>query len=523
MAGSLFTKLHRRFGQRLTGSARTRHVHRALASLEGRIPDLPEEGLFAGARAPRHVAVVGAGFGGLSAAHWLAKWGFRVTVFEAADRVSGRVHTLNQWVNGRLTEAGGELIGVNHPQWLRFSREFGLGLSVITPEDDYDGWGLEMPLYLDGELVPRERAEALYNEMDSILGRMTPDARKVPAFKPWKARKAAAWDAMSLREWMDTHKMSTLARAAIEATLANNNAEPTHRQSYLANLALVAGGGFDDKKQANFWDLTEVFRCERGNQELAECLRRDVEGRSADNRVETGTPVRRVEVAKDGVRLFVGDEPDARTADYVVFALPAAAWDTVEVSPAFPAGMQMNVGPVVKFLTSVRERFWIQEALAPSATSDACGEMWEGTDNQMSAGAQGLELSLFAGGDAARAAISQGDPAAWYRGHISQLYPGYAANAIDHQFVNWPADPHIRGGYSCPLPGQVTTIGPFLNKMYRGRMAFAGEHSCLAFFGYMEGALESGLRAALRVAGASHTVPAHHVAEFRKASEAAGV
>src|SRR5687768_9641675 len=218
MAGSLFTKLHRRFGQRLTGSARTRHAHRGLASLDARIPDVPDEGLFAGMAAPAHVAVVGAGFAGLSAAHWLARWGFRVTVFEAADRVSGRVHTLNQWVNGRLTEAGGELIGLNHPQWLRFSREFGLGLSVITPEDDYDGWGLEMPLYLNGEMVPREQAEKLYDEMNAILGRMTPDARKVPAFRPWKARNADAWDALSLRAWLDTHQMSTLARAAIEAT-----------------------------------------------------------------------------------------------------------------------------------------------------------------------------------------------------------------------------------------------------------------------------------------------------------------
>ncbi|HEX2077890.1 MAG TPA: NAD(P)/FAD-dependent oxidoreductase, partial [Longimicrobium sp.] len=349
----------------------------------------------------------------------------------------------------------------------------------------------------------------------------------VPAFTPWEAPKAARWDRMSLRQWLDRHKMSTLARAAIEATLANNNAEPTHRQSYLANLALVAGGGFDGsgrKKTANFWDLTEVFRCERGNQELAECLRRYVEGRRGeDNRVELGAPVRRVELGPEGVRLHVADEPEPRTADYVVYALPAAAWDTVPVMPAIPAEMRMNVGPVVKFLTRVRRRFWIREALAPSATSDVCGEMWEGTDNQMTAGDEGLELTLFAGGDAAQAAIDQGDPTSWYHRHISQMYPGYVANALDHRFVNWPSDPHIRGGYSCPLPGQVTKIGPFLNGMYQGRMAFAGEHACLAFFGYMEGALESGLRAALRIAHASHTVPAHHVAEFRKAAAAAGV
>jgi monoamine oxidase len=526
MARSLFTKLHRRFGQRLTGSARTRHAHRALAALDARIPQVPDEGLFAGAGAPVHVAVVGAGFGGLSTAYWLSRWGFRVTVFESADRVGGRVHTLNQWVNGRLTEAGAELIGLNHPQWLRFSREFGLGLSVITSEDDFDGWGLEMPLYLKGQLVPREQAEQLYNEMDGILGGMTKDALTVPAFTPWEAPRARRWDRKSLGEWLQGHKMTDLARAAIEVTLANNNAEPTKRQSYLANLALVAGGGFDDsgrKKTANFWDLTEIFRCERGNQALAEHLRGYVEGQSDRNRVRLGAPVRRVELESKGVRLYVGDEPRARTADYVVFALPVAAWDTVQVTPAFPPGMQMNVGPVVKFLTRVRERFWIRETLAPSATSEVCGEMWEGTDNQMSTGSQGLELTLFAGGRAAQDAIDQGDPAGWYHKHISQMYPGYAANAIDHQFVNWPADPHIRGGYSCPLPGQVTTIGPFLNQMYQGRIAFAGEHACLAFFGYMEGALESGLRAALQVAHASHTVPAHHVAEFRKAAQAAGV
>jgi monoamine oxidase len=248
-----------------------------------------------------------------------------------------------------------------------------------------------------------------------------------------------------------------------------------------------------------------------------------VEGRPGENRVELGAPVRRVELGAGGVRLQVGDEREPRTADFVVFALPAAAWDTVQVTPAFPPEMRMNVGPVVKFLTRVRERFWIREALAPSATSDACGEMWEGTDNQMTAGDEGLELTLFAGGDAAQAAIDQGDPTAWYRERIGRMYPAYAANALDHRFVNWPADPHIRGGYSCPLPGQVTTVGPFLSEMYQGRMAFAGEHTCLAFFGYMEGALESGLRAALRVAWASNMVPAHHGAEFRRAAQAAGV
>jgi monoamine oxidase len=47
--------------------------------------------------------------------------------------------------------------------------------------------------------------------------------------------------------------------------------------------------------------------------------------------------------------------------------------------------------------------------------------------------------------------------------------------------------------------GEVTTCGPWLNAGV-GRLHFAGEHTCYAFVGYMEGALNSGLRAARRLA-----------------------
>jgi monoamine oxidase len=39
-------------------------------------------------------------------------------------------------------------------------------------------------------------------------------------------------------------------------------------------------------------------------------------------------------------------------------------------------------------------------------------------------------------------------------------------------------------------------VGPFLNRPFHERLVFAGEHCCLPFFGYMEGALQSGLAAA---------------------------
>ena len=67
------------------------------------------------------------------------------------------------------------------------------------------------------------------------------------------------------------------------------------------------------------------------------------------------------------------------------------------------------------------------------------------------------------------------------------------------RFMDWPSDPWTKGSYSVPAPGEVTTIGPLLHKGC-GRLHFAGEHTCYAFVGYMEGALNSGIAVAKRLA-----------------------
>jgi hypothetical protein len=55
---------------------------------------------------------------------------FKVVVLEARRRVGGRVHSV--WDGtGRVTEAGGELIGYAHAFWMRLADHFRLGLSVL--------------------------------------------------------------------------------------------------------------------------------------------------------------------------------------------------------------------------------------------------------------------------------------------------------------------------------------------------------------------------------------------------------
>ena len=65
--------------------------------------------------------------------------------------------------------------------------------------------------------------------------------------------------------------------------------------------------------------------------------------------------------------------------------------------------------------------------------------------------------------------------------------------------MNWPNEIWTAAGYSFPAPGQVTTVGPIL-RAGLGRLHFAGEHTCYKFVGYMEGALNSGVSLAKRIA-----------------------
>ena len=66
--------------------------------------------------------------------------------------------------------------------------------------------------------------------------------------------------------------------------------------------------------------------------------------------------------------------------------------------------------------------------------------------------------------------------------------------------MDWLDDPWTLGSYSFPQPGEVTRVGPLMHQSFRGRLHFAGEHTCYAFTGYMEGALRSGLRVAEQIA-----------------------
>src|ERR1044071_5990589 len=96
--------------------------------------------------------------------------------------------------------------------------------------------------------------------------------------------------------------------------------------------------------------------------------------------------------------------------DFVILAIPPTVWDDIEFNPKLTDEYRVQMGTAIKYLSNVKDRFWIDQKTAPSSSSDDYGNTWEGTDNQMLLDRQGIALNLFAGGRAANNARNAIDP-----------------------------------------------------------------------------------------------------------------
>jgi monoamine oxidase len=243
----------------------------------------------------------------------------------------------------------------------------------------------------------------------------------------------------------------------------------------------------------HFWTETEVYRCKGGNQQLAKqfetalpegCVKKGVRV----THIHTG---RRVIVKLSNGRTVKGDD--------VILAVPPSVWKRITFAPRLPRALKIQMGHNVKFLMSFHDEFWKREGVSADYSSDGPIDMtWQATEGQKG---PGRAMVAFSG--AHNADVIRG----WTPERrcedvvtkLGQVYKTLDKNLIDSRFFNWPSDPWTRASYAFPACGEITRAGKILKEGV-GRLHFAGEHTCYAFIGYMEGALQSGIQAARKIA-----------------------
>ncbi len=236
-----------------------------------------------------------------------------------------------------------------------------------------------------------------------------------------------------------------------------------------------------------------------GNDQLASALKRKVK-----KQFRKASIVQRIEQDQNSVTVTYSnsDGPQTITADRVICTLPFPVLKDIEVTPAFSDDKQraindLKLTPVTRTYLEYRTRVWEQAGYSGYGLSDLpIQNTYSPTLTQT--GASGI-LTSYAGGQRALdlSIMSESDRQSFVLRQMGNLFSGLDSQYLGGTSHIWHEDEFARGAYTYFEPGQMTTLLPIAQHP-EGRVHFAGEHTS-AWHGWMNGALESGNRAAAEV------------------------
>ena len=187
------------------------------------------------------------------------------------------------------------------------------------------------------------------------------------------------------------------------------------------------------------------------------------------------------------------------TADRVICTIPFPVLKNIEILPSLPEDKQqairdLKLTPVTRTYQQFRKRVWEQSGLSGYGLTDLpIQNTYSPTLQQQ--GSRGI-LTAYTGGQRALdlSAMSESDRQSFVLRKMGNVFSNL--NNVYQSGVSqiWHEDEFARGAFTYFEPGQMTTLLPVAQRA-EGRIHFAGEHTS-AWHGWMNGALESGNRAA---------------------------
>lgn len=436
----------------------------------------------------KRVLVLGAGMSGLTAALSLLRRGHQVTVIEYQDRVGGRLLSL-PLQGGQVTEAGGGHFRANMPYVLSYIRQFRLPVLSLNDGlprymvDGRVGEGAD-PSRWPWPLTQEERNVTVSSSLNRYMFRAGLDT-----------------DTVLDANWPDPEMMAKLDKITLADLIRSVGASEA-----FCKVLGAHGGTFTGGSQAlniipdlayHFGDQN-IFRIAGGNDRLPQAMAAAI----GTERIVLNAPVRAIDQAGPHVRVSVRDGR-VFTADAVISTIPFTVLPDVEVRPGWSAGKkrmfrEMEWDKTVKIIVQTRTPAWLARNVHgwPMAGGD---RPWERvidiTGNEP--GGHGNAFIYLNGPNAdAILALKPQDRAPRVIEQFRADMPDLFDEVISSSAFAWTEQPWIKGSF-----GATPLGGGWMVKEWtapEGRIHFAGDYTTLKT-GWVEGAIESGLRAARQI------------------------
>ena len=444
---------------------------------------------------PKKVVIIGAGLAGLSAAYELSQLGHRVTILEAKTRAGGRVYTIREtFSEGLYAEAGAQFVPESHTLTIKYIKRFNLSLVPVVAsklasiyhirgrqipirEGDQITW----PLELTGEEERLGLSGMMKKYVDSALIQMGNAA--APDWPPDSLKK---YDRMTMTEFLRKQGASEGALALFRMGYLEINGDGIDSYSALSGLRDLALGHAEREYKI------------RGGSDL---LPKAFAARLAD-KIQYGAPVVRVDHSVEGVRVtfLQAGSRQTLTADHLICAIPFPTMKRIEVFPQFSSAKQEAIEQLpytsaTRIYLQSRKKFWLNENLSGEAYLDKPRMELFPLQHR---GKRDI-YECFVTGLASRELtdMKEGKRIDYVIDQVQKVLPASRQNFEGGTSKCWDEDEWARGAWAWYKPGQMISLFAHIRRA-EGRIHFAGEHTS-ALPGWMQGALESGNRAAREI------------------------
>jgi monoamine oxidase len=413
-----------------------------------------------------NVAIIGAGMAGLYAGYLLKEKNVKFTIFEASDRVGGRVRSLKGFADFDIDLGGDEVIGKKSTwyDWVKSTNA-----SFLTePTTDY--------YQISGVLRPEELWKT---DTDFMTALQLIDG----------ANNYGGAD-LSLQQYMDNNRLSGRVQHILAARIANKKGTSSSR---------ISVKGVTEESQLSSAGKEVSLVTNRSLYSILEEKFKDIIPQVALN-----TVISRIDysgIADQGI-IIEDSKAQKKIFDKVIITVPLAILQAgdLKFTPELPkiktdALNKIGIGAGMTIALQFSKPFWLpgtgsiysQGTVVPEFRVASNGRSKEGAILTAQVMGSRAEALARLGANAVNQIALELD-AMYGRGNASGVLKN--ANILD-----WAKEPFIKGAYSYPVVGGGVVMRQELSRAIQRKLYFAGEATHYGGHnGTVHGAMETAQR-----------------------------